>query len=295
MDLIFEPEVQEIFDHFSSLFGIRIAFFTPDGQEVRIGLRLPICSYCTLLKEELAYDPLCRELDRRRREEARESGELIVYVCHAGMTEAVIPLFYEATLIGYVMIGQFRTGPNASLPAALRAKCRRAGIAGDAREAFEKTRLVTPDQRDHILSILKYLSDLIVSKRMIQPRDPTTLVSLISYMQEHMDEPLSLTQAAKLFHRSPSTISRAFRRGYGRSFKQVQTEIRLNRAEQLLRSAPGITVREVAYELGYDDPLYFSRVFRKYRGVPPSRLLQKSRGQGRPRRKKELPLHAPPI
>jgi AraC-like DNA-binding protein len=47
---------------------------------------------------------------------------------------------------------------------------------------------------------------------------------------------------------------------------------RIGKAAELLKTG-GLTVGEVAYSTGFSDQLYFSRVFRRYMGVPPSRYM----------------------
>ena len=49
-------------------------------------------------------------------------------------------------------------------------------------------------------------------------------------------------------------------------------EIRLEKAHHLLQTS-GLNVSEVAYEVGFKDPAYFSRVFAKKYGIPPNNLL----------------------
>ena len=65
-------------------------------------------------------------------------------------------------------------------------------------------------------------------------------------------------------------LAHLLREEQGRTFKQLQQSIRLQKAEQLLEHIHGISVKEVAERCGFDDPLYFSRIFRKARGHAPS-------------------------
>jgi len=78
-----------------------------------------------------------------------------------------------------------------------------------------------------------------------------------------------------------SSLSHLFKKVLGKSFKQFQIEIKLERAEEYLRTIPGISVGEAANRVGYQDPLYFSRIFRKYKKVPPSALIGKDVNQGK--------------
>ena len=49
-------------------------------------------------------------------------------------------------------------------------------------------------------------------------------------------------------------------------------------ADDLFRTRREVTVREVAFELGFKDPYYFSRLYRKHRGHPPSQTIRAARG-----------------
>ena len=50
----------------------------------------------------------------------------------------------------------------------------------------------------------------------------------------------------------------------------------MNRAAELLHQGEMITVAEVAYQCGFSDPLYFSRCFKQYYGMSPSRYQKES-------------------
>jgi len=63
-----------------------------------------------------------------------------------------------------------------------------------------------------------------------------------------------------------------FRRAFGITPVTYRTQLRLRQARELLVSTQ-MNVSEVAYEVGYTDPLYFSRVFRKTYGLSPSCLI----------------------
>ena len=61
----------------------------------------------------------------------------------------------------------------------------------------------------------------------------------------------------------------------GCTFKEYLTEIRIRRAKELLRTTP-LRSADIAYEVGYNDPHYFSYVFRKNTGLTPSEFRQQA-------------------
>jgi two-component system response regulator YesN len=110
---------------------------------------------------------------------------------------------------------------------------------------------------------------------MVTLQGNTVLDEIISYMEAHTGDNISLEDAAKLVHKSPSTISHLFHNALGKSFKQTLIETKLRKAESYIENDPDITISDAAARVGYDDPLYFSRIYRKYRGVSP-REFQKN-------------------
>lgn len=68
----------------------------------------------------------------------------------------------------------------------------------------------------------------------------------------------------------------------GQSATEFVRNIRLKEARKLLQNSGNqFTVSEISYQVGFNDPLYFSRCFRKYFGIPPSEIrLNKSSDTG---------------
>ncbi len=66
-----------------------------------------------------------------------------------------------------------------------------------------------------------------------------------------------------------STLRRQFRSQTGYALKEYILRVQLKRAKSLLTLSP-LTIEQIAAETGFADPYYFSRLFRKRVGVPPS-------------------------
>ena len=87
--------------------------------------------------------------------------------------------------------------------------------------------------------------------------------------QNYTDETLSLNTVAKAANISPNYFSGVFSQEMGQTFVEYLTEKRMERAKELLRYS-GKRSSEVAYEVGYRDPRYFSFLFKKTQGCTPS-------------------------
>ncbi len=89
--------------------------------------------------------------------------------------------------------------------------------------------------------------------------------------REYADSSLSVERLAEKLHISPSYCSAVFRQGTGMTCVQYLTGVRMRKAEELLRATDEKTYL-IASRVGYDEPNYFSYVFKKHFGVSPSKL-----------------------
>lgn len=99
----------------------------------------------------------------------------------------------------------------------------------------------------------------------------STLCSRIAqYIELHLTEPVSLTGLSERFGYTPSYINRIFKKEFGTSPLQYLTDLRMTRAKEILRKNSDINIKSVAMSVGFDDPRYFSRVFKNETGYTPS-------------------------
>jgi len=88
-------------------------------------------------------------------------------------------------------------------------------------------------------------------------------------MRETLSEPASLKEYAQTAGFSVSQFSHLFKKLFGTSPMSYFVELRIQRAKEILDSS-NLSVKEIAWELGFEDQLYFSRIFKKVTGVSPS-------------------------
>jgi two-component system response regulator YesN len=90
------------------------------------------------------------------------------------------------------------------------------------------------------------------------------------YIEQHYADPnLSLNELAAQANLSASHFSVVFSQETHQTFKEYLTEIRMTRAKELLRMTM-LRSADIAYRVGYNDPHYFSAVFKKYTGLSPT-------------------------
>jgi len=276
MRFVFQRDIRGVLDHFSRLMRVRFCFLSAAGRELEVGGHLPHCRFCRLVRHRLGLHELCAECDRHGWQRAAHSDGAVEYRCHAGMMDGCMAVRSGSRVLGYMMIGQFRT--RAACSPAVRALARRKGALNEIDRAFAEAPLYSRAQVRDLMGLFTVLVNFIVSQRLIAVRSLDPLEPLLAYLGEHPRETLSTGDAARLLHRSPSSLAHIFKEATGTSFLQYQIAHKLEMADDLFRSRPGITVREAAFDLGFSDPYYFSRLYRRHRGRPPTATLRRLRG-----------------
>lgn len=95
------------------------------------------------------------------------------------------------------------------------------------------------------------------------------------YIENHYDDDLTINHIAQEFYTNPSSLSRSFKKYTGDTPINYLINYRLEKAQNLIRSTPSLSIKEVAKSVGYDDSLYFSKLFKKRFGESPSFFSEK--------------------
>ncbi|MDB5798246.1 MAG: bacterial regulatory helix-turn-helix protein AraC family protein 43 [Paucimonas sp.] len=91
---------------------------------------------------------------------------------------------------------------------------------------------------------------------------------LLAYFRDHIEQTISLSDAAAAVHLSPTYLAHLVKRETGKTFVELLTGRRIARAKELLVHTD-LSVKEIAYRSGFTDVAYFSRRFRQVEGCTP--------------------------
>lgn len=96
----------------------------------------------------------------------------------------------------------------------------------------------------------------------------------IAYINKNYQKPLKLTDIAHYVGMNESYISRLFKKCLNINFVDYLNHIRVNKAKELLIQQQ-LSVAEIAYQVGYQNESYFSRIFKAIEGVSPKQYAKK--------------------
>ncbi|GIP39821.1 AraC family transcriptional regulator [Paenibacillus sp. J31TS4] len=92
---------------------------------------------------------------------------------------------------------------------------------------------------------------------------------VIAFLKERIGEKVTLAMLAAEVNMNESYLSRLFKQETGKTIVESMHQLKLEKARTLLRD-PDRTVKEIAEEVGIDDPFYFNRLFNRYYGQSPT-------------------------
>ncbi|MGG3311726.1 helix-turn-helix domain-containing protein [Paenibacillus sp. 2KB_20] len=93
------------------------------------------------------------------------------------------------------------------------------------------------------------------------------------YIGQKYKEDISMEQSAEYVNLSPYYFSKLFKLHTGENFIDYVTRLRIEEAKRLI-GEHRLSLKEICFEVGYNDPNYFSRVFKKTTGITPSEYRQ---------------------
>lgn len=102
-------------------------------------------------------------------------------------------------------------------------------------------------------------------KQMLDPR----VLSACHFITDNLDKNYRIDEIASHIHISSSRLAHLFSEQMGTSIVKWREEQRMVKAQYLLHSSSA-PIYNIAKQLGYDDQLYFSRLFKRYSGLNPS-------------------------
>jgi len=134
---------------------------------------------------------------------------------------------------------------------------------------------------------------LLIETEGLKLRQPDLVERILTYIDDNIDKAIAIVDVAKAVYRSPSSITHTLQAQIRLSFQQLLITKRLANFERVILHDPSLQIQEAARISGYDDPLYFSRLYKKHRGQSPSDFLAHAQVSTQEKQKRYLsqPLH----
>lgn len=252
--------------------------------------RLPLLIRSTDVSLPLAHDrsvenPFCHFM-RQHNEACRTCLHVnggahegtVEHTCFAGIHVTGVPVKLHDQVIGYLQTGEvlLEQLTDEQIAATTR-QVLSWGLTtnpDDVHDLLRAGQILTPKQYEAVVRLLEIFSRHIsaLAEKLSVTSEyhvPEGIRKSRDYIQAHLDQPLNLDKVAMVANMSAAHFCRMFKKATGMNFSEYVNRLRIEKAKQLIRTT-GLTISQVAYEVGFNSVTHFNRIFRKITGSNPT-------------------------
>lgn len=262
----------EVLKDFHRITSIRIAVFDEQFREL-IAYPEERPAFCRMIRSCEAGRRACAQCDQNAGRIASKQKSAYVYRCHAGLTEAIMPLCVGEVLAGYLLFGHiFSYGSYHAGWQVIRQFCREYPV--DMKQLQAACQSMPQISGEYIKSaarILHATASYLALERMAVLRQDSAAARLDDYLNAHFTEPLDSGRLCRELDLGRTHLYKLSRQMYGVGPAEHIRDLRIARAKELLVQRQEMSVAEVGRLCGFTDGNYFVAVFTKAAGVSPGK------------------------
>ena len=278
MNILFDQEqLLGLLSNLYALTGIAANILDPQGQDINLFEGHP--PFCKAINELPEGHARCVACDAWKVKNYSASRGFQFYRCHAGICEAVMPLYDKRSPLAYLVFGCFLD----DTPMEEQWEHSRArldwypGGAEALKPAFFRFRQYSSKDLRAYSELLEALAAYIQLKGMMQATERTDLQKLELYLDQHYMEKLSLEIISGELHIGRTKLCRLAKElSGGQTLSHLIAQRRISAAKTLLIQSD-LPISSVAEAVGISDYNYFSRIFRSITGLTPRDFRKKWR------------------
>lgn len=238
-------------------------------------------AFCMYVKSDRTLYSQCISMMNQLKKRFTGDDGVLCGICHAGVTEWVVPLFQKEKLIGSIHAGIF-PADKAIVHRRLARLCdtsKRIDEAVAYRLYQQNTKPLNIDPSLLVIYLQTIancvslaLNPAIDGDRSTQRRSETVIVQnmiiadALAYIRQHYAERIRVEDIAQFCHCSRSHLSHLFKKRIGVAIPAYINGMRIESAKDLL-SGSNDSIMDIAAKVGFEDPNYFSHVFARFSGL----------------------------
>ena len=290
MNTLFDEErLRRLIANLNFLTGLPANILDPKGRDINLFRGHP--PFCRMMNDLPEGHRRCVACDECKIRRYTADRGFQFYRCHAGICEAIMPLFDKKRPLAYLAFGCYLD----ETPMEEQWEYSRSlldwypGGPDALKDAFFQFRQYSQKEIQAYAEILEALSSYIQIQGMILSTEQTDLQRLDLYLEQHYMEHLSLASISRELHMGRTKLcTLAKQLSGGRTLSYLIARRRITAAKKLLLQT-SLPISEVGEAVGVSDYNYFSKVFRSVAGMTPSAFRKQGQngGDGRGQRPHE--------
>lgn len=269
-----------------------MAIVTVDYRGIPVTEHSGCREFCKRVREDETLGRYCQKCDARGSLEGVIAQKPFVYKCHFSIVDIAIPIIVEGNYLGAVMAGQLQLQETNE---ALRPEqilniddAQLQSTKEKLEEYYKQIPTYTSEQLERMVTMLYHVCDFFAKEQPLKEKASITtsrscldekklsipmvsnqiIAQAIDYIYSVENQAISLTDVAKHCHVSAPYLSRLFTKEVGETYSAFVTKMKITYAKEVLKDT-NMSVVEISDKLGFSEPGYFIKIFKKYTHVTP--------------------------
>lgn len=269
--LLYNKEFIELLENFYTLTGIRVVLFDESYTEL-VSYPSDKTTFCNTMKKIPSFCEKCAISDKNSFEKAKTTRKLTVFTCHAGLTEATVPVMKNDKIIGYLMFGQITNEKNKDVFfQQMKDICSYYETTDNIDELIKKIKYRNKKQIQAASKILEACTSYIQYKEMVYLSKKHLMDSIEEYIDKHISEDVSVDDLCKEFKLSRRSLYAHTKQYINGGIATFIRQKKLNYAKHLL-STTDMKISDIADASGFSDYNYFLRLFKNKFDISPKQF-----------------------
>ncbi len=264
-----------------------MAIVTVDYRGIPVTSHSGCSEFCKRVRDDEKLGGYCQKCDARGSLEGVIAQKPFIYRCHFSIIDIAIPIIVEGNYLGAVMAGQvhLEQGDYKLNPEQIFSinDAQHIIIKKELQEYYDQIPRFTGEQLEHMVTMVYHLCDslskvflkkekvnidekkLCIDEKKVDVSNVSNRIvaEAVEYIYSTKNHALSLTEVAHHCHVSPPYLSRLFSKEMGESYSTFVTRLKISCAKEILQKTD-MLVMEISDMLGFSEPGYFIKIFKKY-------------------------------
>ena len=267
---------------FYNLTHMRTTVYDDDCNEITAYPR-HVAPICRFIRANAQADAACHACDVEACQQAQRCRSPYIYRCHAGLTEAVMPVEMDGAVVAYLSFGHlFAYADREEGRSVIQESCAKYDL--DRPMLDDLISEMQEVRESYILSaahVLEAVASFLCMERMITLQRQTLQVEIDEYISAHFHEEISVDALCRHFGVGRTTLYAFAKQCYGIGISQHIRDLRIRRAQALLADRPEMNIGQIAEACGYGDYNYFIAAFTRTVGISPRKYRMQHRSTGK--------------
>ncbi len=197
-----------------------------------------------------------------------------MHMCHAGLIDIAVPVLYDDTILGYIILGQMKKETDFS-----EIKSFLSVFSLDLNEMKKHYNALSCFDYNKIQSVAKIatmLTKYIMLENMLQPSFNRNIEKATRFINENLDKELTVESISKSTNISKSVLYKNFRDCYNCTLREYVNNKRVDKSVDMLINTD-LSMEEISQKTGFSSAAYYAVVFKKQKGMSPMKFRKNAK------------------